>query len=111
MNEDFEVYMGDSVDLIITIKKRDNTPQSLVGATVRWMMSASQEGTPLLLKTNASNAQITTADNIATVKLTSSDLNRAAGSYFHYTEVILPDGKKGTVTVGRITIRSKPTAP
>lgn len=102
---------GDDAEIEITVYQDDtnSSPEDLTGATVKWVLSATAGGAPIIEKDNGSTggASINSpaTDGVFTVVLQPSDTEDLEGVYYHEAEVVLSAGDESTVTTGHIRVR------
>lgn len=98
-NQDFDMYAGDTKDIVVTMSDSAN----IDGSTVKWGLKKSVKDTMLVSK-NTGGLGITVSGTAFTVRLNPSDTLGLSGRYYHEAEVTDVLGNVSTVTVGHITI-------
>jgi hypothetical protein len=104
VNQDFEIYAGDTKNLVVTVTKSDGTIAPLIGdVTVKWV---AVRGKDIVISKDTTNGIAITddANGEFTVRLDSVDTKTLLGSLKH--EAVITDGlgNVSTVMVGTIKV-------
>jgi hypothetical protein len=103
VSQNFDIYAGDTKDIIITVKKKDGTPVNLSGATIKWV--AVRGKTTIISKDNDNGIVITDAINgECTIRLDHLDTLSLLGSLYYECVVIDTFGNQTTVAVGTMKV-------
>lgn len=102
---DITFYSGDSRNLIINVVDENNTPISLTGANIEWILI--NQGNTILSKSVSSGITINN-DSVGqfTISLTTNDTRSLNGTYQHMARVTTEDGSSSVVLTGTITIEA-----
>jgi hypothetical protein len=104
MNQNFTMFSGDSLTIVIPVKKGDGTLLSLGGCTIKWALKEKDiSPVPILLKTTESG--ISTATGEVSIKLDPADTSELAGTFYHECEITDPLGNVSTVSAGYAAIQ------
>lgn len=98
MNQDFEMYSGETKNIIITVT--DATELSNV--VVSWTVSQSEYSITNIFKKEG--ASVTVLLNKITIKVDPVDTVALTGKYFHKCKIVDQLGNVSFVTTGEITI-------
>lgn len=108
INQDFEMYTGDTTDVIITVCKAGTTEiKDLSGTQVSWR-AVRQATCEEITKASPTGIDMSGADQGVVKLVFTHDETKAfrPGRYDHVTVVTDPAGNASTVTVGVMTIKS-----
>jgi hypothetical protein len=111
---DFELYAGDTRDLIVSVVDQDGANVDLNNGTVLWQMAPTKwqdDPEAVLISKTSQAGQITLANGSFTVHLLSADTEGLEGSFYHEAQVTLVDGTIGTTLVGKVKIKPNLIAP
>ena len=115
--EDFEMFSGDDLDLVVTVVDADSAVVNITGADpVRWQLGRlatgavigpSHPGQPLVSKAISGGIVVASGiSGILTISLDDTDTAALrGGDYYHELEMVL-GGKRTTVMYGVVTLRS-----
>jgi hypothetical protein len=115
MGTDFEIFAGDTRDIIVNIVDQDGAAVDLTNGAVSW--SAATNDWPVntaavvISKTSITAGEIDLANGSFVVHLLSADTQGIAGNFYHEAQVTLSDGTIGTPLTGRLKIKSNLIAP
>lgn len=105
-NQNFEMFAGDTKDIVVTVDDGDGIPVNLTGASIKWVLKkATVTGAQQVLKTMANGIFLT--DPLAgefTVRLATADTNAISGKFYHEAEVTDSSGNVSTVFTGTVKI-------
>jgi hypothetical protein len=109
MASDFEMFAGDTREIVFTVKDQDGIAVNLTSAVVLWKMAQSSwkidlDAVVVVSKTSGAG-QITLGNGTFTVHLMSPDTVDLEGSYYHEAQITLADGTIGTPVTGKIKVR------
>ena len=100
--QDFPIYKGNDVDIVVNTYNSDGSPLDVAGATITWVLRSEPGATPVLTKTVGSGIVIGT--NSFTVTLTAAETAALTlSSYFHSATAVL-SGKTKTLLTGNVTV-------
>jgi flavin reductase (DIM6/NTAB) family NADH-FMN oxidoreductase RutF len=115
MAKNFEMFAGDTPQIVVTVVDQDGAMVSLTGGHVLWEMATQDWATntdAVIVTKTSDTAQITLGYGQFTVHLLSADTVGLAGSsYYHEAQVTLADGTVGTPLTGTIKIKPNLIAP
>lgn len=108
---DFELTLGDSRDLTVTVKDEDGVIVDITGMTVEWAASVLEEGgfdadASISKSTGSAGGVVLTdpANGVFRVRLDAGDTDELAdGRYFHQAKVF-DGGRPYTVLRGKMTL-------
>lgn len=104
-DQNFEMYAGDSWDIVIFVSNSDGSICNLTGQTIKWSLKSPNK----TVYKDIANSGITVANPIDgkfTVYLKYNDTFDLKGKFPHGAELVDTFGNISTVTVGFITIKS-----
>ena len=107
IGQNFEMRSGDDRVLKVTVTDADaGGLKNLTGATIVWRLSRKIGGPAVITKQSGGQGiEIPVGtDGVFEVTLAPADTAGLRGDFVHEAEVTDSDGKKATVTVGRLTI-------
>ena len=101
-NQNFQMYAGDSKNIVVTCRQEDGKDLNLTGATIKWVLKKTVlAGTNDLSKATGSGITITDAvKGKFEIKLNATDTTSLLNSYYHKAEVTDSSGNVSTVLVG-----------
>lgn len=99
-NQDFEMFAGNSKDIIITMADSSG----LSGATIKWVLKKSVNGQLITMKTVGGGISI--GLTFFTVRLNPADTEGLSGRFYHEAELTDVLGNVSTVTTGHVTIEA-----
>ena len=83
-NQNFSMYAGETKEIKATITKEDGTSLDLTGAKLVWSLRKGELSSVNILTKTTAGGSITTAGNVATIKLSSVDTKELVGAdFFH----------------------------
>lgn len=103
INQNVNMYAGDTINVNFGISNSDNTAASLSSASPVWIMEQNVSSGSLLRKTSDSGISI--SGSTITVSISPSDTIDFAGTYYHELEVTDTSGNVSTVSTGLLTIK------
>lgn len=104
-NQNFEMYAGDTKDIVITVTNANGAVVNLSGASVRWALKKNVSASQNAYKTTSSGVTLTSPSaGVFTVRLSAGDTQGLQGRYYHEAEVTDVLGNVSTVTTGYVTI-------
>lgn len=105
VKQSFEVYVGDTKAVTITIKDENLEILNLAGYTFNWVMYDS-DGDIILTKTLADGLSVPTPSNGGVVILLEPEdtIDLDPDIYYHEMEITSSDGDVSTVTTGYVKI-------
>ena len=102
---DFEIYSGDSKNLLVTVTDENNNPVNITGAqSIVWALIS---GDKVILRKTLSEGEITIIDGLAgmfKITLQSADTVNLAGQYQHECRLVTADGASGIIFTGTLTV-------
>jgi hypothetical protein len=102
-NQDFQMFAGNTKNLLVTLKDTAGVTVDLTGATVKWV--AVRGKTVVISKETASGITITDAPNGKyMIKLDSIDTKNLLGNLYHESVVMDSSGNVATVFKGTIKL-------
>jgi hypothetical protein len=109
IDQDFEMYQGDTKQLIVSVVDGDGVAVDLTGAIITWKLYKSIAGdVPDVVKTLGEGANVTDALNGEfIVELAEADTLNMVGQYYHEAQVQDIRGYKTTVMTGKVVINKK----
>jgi hypothetical protein len=108
MSSDFELYAGDTREVVVNVVDQDGIKVNLTGGTVLWKMAKSDWKTnpaAVIVDKSSGVGQIALADGSFTVHLLSADTIGVEGSFYHEAQITLSDGTIGTPLVGKVKVK------
>lgn len=103
--QNFEIFIGDDADILVTVYDEDGDLLTITGATITWVMKTAAGGAAILTKTVGSGIVI--SGSTFTITLTDTETALlTAGSYFHAASVTIST-KTRTTTVGQVTVSAR----
>lgn len=106
--QNVSMFKGDNHTITVTVRDAAGAVKDLTGATVKWAMNNTPNGTPKLSKsTITSGVAITDAPaGVCVVTIAQSDtISLAPNTYYHELEVTDAAGTKATVMTGSFVIK------
>jgi hypothetical protein len=105
-DQDFEMFQGDTKQLVVSVVDGDGLAVDLSGATITWKLFKSKSGNVAdVTKTIGNGLTVTNATaGEFTVDLAEADTVNLIGTYFHEAKVQDIRGYKTVVMVGKVTI-------
>jgi hypothetical protein len=103
INQNFDMYAGDSKNIVISVVDEANKPLNVEGVTVKWILRPTQPITaPNIL--DKTTPEIETAEDKVTIKLLPQDTETLYGNFYHEAELTDQIGNVSTIMVGSIKI-------
>lgn len=102
--QNFEMYSGDTKNIIINVTDSDGSPLSLDGATVVWVLKPKVYSEEVTVAKRTGDG-INTDSNKIKIRLDPDDTESLSGLYYHEAEVTDAKGNVSTVTTGYIKIK------
>lgn len=105
--QNFEMFQGDSKDLVVTVSDSAGLPVDLTGTTVKWRAAPAVDSTVATIS-KATGTGITITGAAAgqfTVMLGPTDTQTLDGEFYHEAQITDAAGAVSTVLSGRLTIR------
>jgi hypothetical protein len=103
-NQNFEMFQGDTKNIVVTVTGTD-----LTGASIKWAMKRSVSSTVVDVSKSIGNGiSITSASptsSVFEIKLDPADTINLKGDYYHEAEVKDAQNNVSTVMTGRISIQ------
>jgi hypothetical protein len=100
---DLSFYAGDSKNLIVTVLDENNSPITLTGSSIKWVLIS--QNSIILSKTVSSGITITNAvQGQFKITLTTVDTKNLIGTYQHFVRVTTADGSSSIILTGTITV-------
>lgn len=112
MQQDFEMFAGDTKKINLTVRYDNGTVVDLSGGVIRWVLKRNVNSTqPVTLKTSLSDAPgIVMTDPVngkCQITLAAADTkNLTPGEYYHEAEVTDFQDNVSTVFTGTVTIQA-----
>lgn len=106
-DQNFEMFEGDTKDIVVTVTDSAGAAVDLTGAVIAWQMArTARSATPAVAKSVGSGIVITDAPGgICTISLDSSDTGGLSGDFYHELEVTDAQANITTVLSGTVTIK------
>ncbi len=106
VDQDTTIYIGDTINLVITVRDDAEVAIDITGATVAWNLYDERIGSSLIAKTTSSGITLTTPlSGIFTIALSAADTAALSeGVFYHEAEVTDASSNVSTVTTGHITV-------
>lgn len=101
-NQNFEIYAGDTKDIIIAVTDAAGAAVNLSGATAKWVLKKNASASNSAYKTTGNG--ITVVGGVVTVRMNSADTQGLQGRYYHEAEVTDVSGNVSTILTGYVTI-------
>jgi hypothetical protein len=113
---DFEMYAGDTRDLVVTLTDQDGVAVDVTTGSVLWRLATKNwqsvdDPSAVLISKTSVTGQITLDVGKFTVHLLSPDTEGLEGSFYHEAQVTLDDGTVGTPLVGSARIKANLIEP
>lgn len=103
-NQSFEMYSGDTKNIIIPVTDGDGEPLSLEGVTATWVLKSNAYVNEVAItKTIGDGIDIDGSE--VTIRLDPSDTEGLRGLYYHKLNIIDAVGDVSTVTTGNVNIK------
>lgn len=102
VNQNFEMYAGDSKNIIVSVMDGGARPLDITGSSVKWILKPTQPASAILI--TKSTPEITLDVYTATIKLLPEDTENLAGNYYHEAELTDQIGNVSTIMVGSVKI-------
>lgn len=103
VNQNFNMYSGNTVPIYVTITDPTNTAINLTGCTLKWTLQL--RGATLATKDTTNGIIITDAVNgKVRINLQPADTHQVSGSCDHELEMINTAGDVTTVMTGKINV-------
>lgn len=102
INQNFEMYAGDTKNIIIGVTDPSGMALDLTGATVSWILKPPQPAAPISIRKISPQVEID-MDRI-TIKLLPEDTENLAGNFYHEAELTDQIGNVSTIMVGTVKI-------
>ena len=102
VNQNFEMYAGDSKNIVVSVTDGSARPLDLTGASVKWILKPTQPTSENLIE--KSTPEIVLDVYTATIKLLPVDTENLAGNYYHEAELTDQIGNVSTIMVGTVKI-------
>lgn len=106
LGQNITIVAGNSLSVHVTVSDEDGAAIDLTGATVKWQVATSPDGTrsdPVISKQTGSGISILASG--VTIAIDPIDtITLRPGTYYHEVQVSLGDGTVGTVTQGTFLI-------
>lgn len=103
--QNFEIYIGDDVDILFTVYDEDGDLLVVTGATIYWNLRPSAGATAILTKSVGSGIVISGSTFTVTLPYDNTE-DIDAGTYFHSAVVTL-SGKIRTVAIGQVIVSAR----
>jgi hypothetical protein len=103
-NQNFEMFCGDTREIVVTVRDASGSAIDLTGATVLWTLSRSDRCDAEVSKSSPSEGIVLTsaASGQFTITLDADDTEDLdPGDYYHEAEVTDSSGRVSTVLTGR----------
>ncbi len=106
-NQDFTMWQGEDKILEVTVKDESDVVVNLTGATIKWVLAPTVDGTVSITKeTGGSGIVITDATNgVFQVTINAADTASLEGTFYHEAEVTSSASKVSKVLIGKVIIR------
>jgi len=102
---DFEIYSGDSKNLLVTVTDENNNPVNITGAqSIVWALIS---GDKVILRKTLSSGEITIINGsggIFKISIQAADTINLAGQYRHECRLVTADGASGLIFTGTVTV-------
>jgi len=102
---DFEIYSGDSKNLLVTVTDENNNPVNITGAqSIVWALISSDK---VILRKTLSAGEITIINGpggIFRISIAVADTTKLAGKYQHECRLVTADGASGIIFTGTLTV-------
>ena len=112
---DFEMFAGDTREIVVSVVDQDGITVNLVGGIVLWQLALSKwkgdADASVLITKSSDTGEIDLADGSFTVHLLSPDSITLEGSFYHEAQITLSDGTINTPLVGKAKIKPNLIAP
>lgn len=107
LNQNFELFQGDTKDLEITVEDGEGNPLDLTGSTIEWRLFRTIRDAVLIEKTLAGGGiEITNEPGgVFVVHLSSEDTRDLNGKFQHEASVTDVRGYTATILTGFVTAR------
>lgn len=99
VNQDFNMYAGDSKDIVVTIVDEENNPLDLTEASIKWVMKNKNTS---VIKDSTNGASVD--GSTLHIKLEPEDTINLSGVFAQQGRIVDALGNVSTVFVGKITI-------
>lgn len=103
-NQSFEIYSGDTKNIIIPVTDVYGEPLSLEGVTATWVLKSSAYVVEVAITKTIGNG-IDIDGSEVTISLNPSDTEGFSGLYYHELEIVDVAGNVSTVTTGNVIIK------
>ena len=104
--QNFEMFQGDSKDLVVTVSDAAGQPVDLTGASIKWRAAPAVDSAVATIS-KATGSGIVITDAVAgefTVSLVPADTQTLDGEFYHEAQVTDAAGAVSTVLSGHLTI-------
>lgn len=108
IEQNFEIYSGDSKNIIIIVTDDNENIIDLSGSTIKWALKKTVNSIENNIYKDTSNGGIEITDALNgefTVKLNPSDTEGLIGRFYHEAEVTDAIGSVSTILFGIATIK------
>jgi len=105
MTTDFEMFSGDSKNLVVTVKDKSEAAVDLTGASISWGLARSEYASADITKSIGSGVTLTnTLNGEFEITLDPTDTSGLVGSFYHEAQLIEASGDVSTVLSGKVII-------
>lgn len=102
INQNFEMYAGDTKNIIIAVTDASGMALDLTAATVRWILKPPQPNAAIAI--SKSSPEIAIDIDRITIKLLPKDTETLFGNFYHEAELTDQIGNVSTIMVGTAKI-------
>jgi len=101
---DFEIYSGDSKNLLVTVTDENNNPVNITGAqSIVWALISGDK--VILRKTLSEGVMIINGPGgIFQISIAAADTAKLTGKYQHECRLVTADGMSGIIFTGTLTV-------
>jgi len=107
-DQNFELYAGDSKDIVVTVTDSNGAAVNLTNFTIFWKLTLLPTSSTALISKAVGTGIVKTnpSGGIFTVTITNTDTATLAGCYYHEAKIVDGSSNEFTVTSGRAIIHS-----